>query len=395
MCCVCIYALGLARVKSILWGDTLYYYSTTRSLVMDGDIDFSNEAYRNDYGFPNPPEVSSVTGMVGNKFSVGSSILWIPSFILGQTTTFLASIFGLSVLTDGYGLITQFTVAIGTICFSLFGLYLLYKTLSQLFNNTVAILSTVTLFFTSQLFYYTAVDPLNSHSASFLLSSFLLFLTVKFSQSKITWQKMIAFGFVGGLMMLVRNQDIVVFIPPLLYLLLKERKLNMDALNWAVLTIGTAGIVMSIQIFVTIILFGQFGSPYLIRGEKINWLTPDFTRVLFSYGNGLFIFAPITLVAVSGLIKKIIREKKRSLAVISLCIFLFQLYVVAAWGEEIVGGPYGSRMFISTLPWLSIGIGYLISKYHDKAKFFLIWGTGIAVLTTNMLVQTLIMLFRF
>lgn len=395
VCCVCIYALGLVRVKSILWGDTLYYYSTTRSLVMDGDINFSNEAYREVYGFPNPPEVSLVTGMVGNKFSVGSSLLWIPSFVLGQMMTFLASIFGLSVLTDGYGLITQCIVAVSTIAFSLFGLYLLYKTLTQLFSKTVAVLSTVTVFLTSQLFYYTAVDPLNSHSASFMLSSVLLFLTVKISESKITWQKMIVFGFVGGLLMLVRNQDAVVYIPPLAYLLLKEKKLTMDSLNWAVLALGTACIVMSIQIFVTIVLYGQLGSPYLIRGEKINWLSPDFIRVLFSYGNGLFVFAPITFIALGGLIREIIVQKRRYLVVTSLSIFLLQLYVVAAWGAEIVGGPYGSRMFVSTLPWLSIGIGYLLSKYYERKKFILAWGAGTAILTANMLVQTVIMLYRF
>lgn len=390
-----LYSATIFRVKSILWGDSLYYFAHTHSIIVDGDIDFTNEAFREVDGFPNKPEFSKITGRVINKFSPGSSILWIPGFLIGY-------IFSGG---DGYSFITQYFVAISAIIFSVIGLYFTNKILLFFVNTKIASLTVVFLYLTTQMFYYTSLDPLNSHSASFMVSTIFFYLLISFSKNSFpfmgqvySWQKMLILGFFGGLMVLIRNQDIVILLPASILFLIKNNKGIMEAINRLILYWGTVFLVLSIQLFITLELYGQLGSPYLIGGEKLSWLRPDFIRVLFSFENGLFTFAPILLFSFLGLIYQIYTKKNiniKQLFIISIFAFLLQLYVIASWSKEIIGGPYGSRMFISVLPYLSIGLASILEKYQDKNNFKIAVATIIIILFSNNLIQTAIMLIRF
>ncbi|NCO12105.1 MAG: hypothetical protein COZ34_00860 [Candidatus Pacebacteria bacterium CG_4_10_14_3_um_filter_34_15] len=406
---VILYSAVIFKVKTILWGDSLYYYAYTKSIVLDHDIDFKNEAYRDFGGFPNEPETSEVTGKIINKFSPGTSILWIPGFVLGHSTSKVLEWAGIINVADGYNFVTQYFVAISTILFSTLGLFFVYKTVKLFFNKNIAFLTVLFLYLTTQMFYYTSIDPLNSHSASFMLSSIFLYLLAIFSKTKnLSWQRVITLGFLGGAITLVRNQDIVLLIPVSIYILTKngdklKKDRLMEMLNRAILFWGSIFLVLSIQLFVTLNLYGMIGSPYIIGGEELSWFNPDFIRVLFSFGNGLFTFAPILIIAIFGLglaLKGASKSQRqvalfKHLSLISIIAFFLQLYVVASWGREIIGGPYGSRMFISVLPYLSLGLAIIFERYKNNVKFSLVIYLGLALLFANNLAQTAVMLIRF
>lgn len=406
---VILYSAVIFRVKTILWGDSLYYYAYTKSIVLDHDIDFQNEAYRDSGGFPNEPEISEITGKIINKFSPGTSILWIPGFLLGHSLSKVLEFVEVIAAADGYNFLTQYIVAISAILFSIVGLFFVFKTVKLFFNTKIALLTLLILYLATQMFYYTSLDPLNSHSASFMLSAMFLYLLSIFSSTKnLSWQKMLVLGFVGGAMTLVRNQDIVLLIPASIYFLTKNGdKSNkeglMEMFNRMILFWGSIFLVMSIQLLITTNLYGMIGSPYIIGGEELSWFNPDFIRVLFSFGNGLFTFAPVLIIALIGLFlarKNISKSQHqvtlfKQLCLISIIAFIFQLYVVASWGREIIGGPYGSRMFISVLPYLSLGLAIMIKRYNNHVKFNAIYYVGLAVLFINNLAQTAVMLIRF
>lgn len=409
-----VYLVSIVKVGSIIWGDSLYYYSTTRSIVLDHDIDYQNEAYREDFGFPNLPEISDITGRIYHIYSPGTSILWMPAFLVGNLISRVASLAGLLDLADGYSYITQFFVAVSSLFFSVTGFYFVYRLVELFFRRKVALLTTLFLFLATPMFYYTAMDPLNSHSASFMLSAALLFFVVKFSYSKnfeklvvISWQKMLVLGSIAGMLLIVRNQDAVLLLPVAIYLFFAKNSSQMNRLNNMILFLGMIFLFFSTQLFSTLTLFGKFGSPYLMRGEQLfNWAQPDFFRVLFSFENGLLFFAPGLVLAIYGLVKVIIGSIPNSLQInntqffkvisaIALSTFLIQLYIIAAWTAEIVGGPYGSRMFIGTLPGLALGAAYFIERNKDRSRFVLISTAVLLVLFANNLFQTFLMLARF
>ena len=390
--CTTVYSLGLLRVNSILWGDTRYYYAYTRSLVMDRDLQFENEAYRPEVGFPHLPQVSEVTGRVTNKFSPRAPLLWIPAFLMGQLLSYLLMITGLPAITDGYGWWTQYLTAIGTVAFSVGGLYLIFLVIKERFSTVIAWWTTAFVVLATQMLYYTAVDPLNSHSASFLLSAALLWGTNKYLGGRTSLSWITFLGALGGVLSLIRNQDAVLLIPLGILLLVQPGTVWQRALRS--LSLGLSWLaVISIQGLTTLYLYGQLNSPYLIQGEQISWLRPDFWRVLFTLENGILFFAPGLVLCLEGL--RVALRQRKTLASLAVGVFLLQLYVVAAWSPEIIGGPYGSRMFISTLPWLAVGLGYLLQSKSVKNIPKWIYLGILGVLLLNNLLQTLYMLARF
>lgn len=368
-----IYLLGVVKVGSAIWGDAHYYYAYTRSLVIDRNIDFINEAYRSDFGFPNPPQVSIITGKVENNFSPGAPILWIPGFVFGQIVVWLITMAGVLLSLDGYSFLTQSLLGVSTVGFSVGGLWLVWQVLRERFSEKIALFSVATLFFTTQLIYYTALDPLNSHSASFLVSALILWLVNKIYRRKNDPSELISLGLSLGLLGLIRNQNILLAAPILIWLWIKTKELKNKLLSVS-LVIFPLALLMSIQVATTHYLFGQFGSPYQLSGQRLSWFQPDFIRVLFSWGNGLFNYAPVALVSLFGLGWLV--KKKEGLAKIALTFFLLELYLVASWVPEIVGGPYGSRMFTATLPWLSLGLAKVwqwgLLKNKRQKLFFLV-----------------------
>lgn len=384
---------------------------------MDKDINFLNQAFDYKLGFPNEVEISNTTGLVTNKFSPGTALFWIPGFILGQGISHVGNyVFNLIIgydvfLTNGNGVLPQYFVAISSVLFSTLGLWFILKFLQDWFNKKTSALAVFTIFLTTQVFYYTAMDPVNSHSVSFMLSSLLLYWLSRLLKSGVSWQKIIQMGIVAGLITLVRNQDVVVVLPILLAVLISKKDSFVNKLNWITLYLGSAFIIFSIQVFSTIKLFGVLASPYIIRGETFSWFKPAIFRVLFTLENGLFFFSPILLISVIFLFKNIYKNKAKILnlkkihnnpllilILVSLSSFLLQLYVVASWGPEIIGGPYGTRMFMSIVPHLSIGTALFINflkKSFKTKQFLLLYLVLLIVFFVNMLMQTFWMLYRF
>ena len=383
------YTLAVFRIGSSIWGDSHYYFAYTRSLVMDGDIDFANESVEPGFAFPNGINVIEKTGRVANNFSPGTGILWIPAFAISQLVVFILYEVGFPVLTDGYSLIVQLFVGYSAIFYAMSGLFISYLTLCKLFDKKVALLTTGIFLATTQLMYYVFVDPLNSHTVSFFVASLLLYLVVKISGQKdgLSWKDAALFGAIIGALSLIRNQDVVLAIPSAMAILYMSREKTLTFFK-LIFSGFVASLIIGIQLLATWTIYHQLNSPYLIQGQSLNWLSPDFIRVLFSQGNGLFYFAPITAIAFVGLAKLL--KDKRAVASISLASFALSLYVIAAWGPEIVGGPYGSRMFISVLPFLMVGIGVLAHRLRTIPGIALI-----VVLTFWNIFQTLQMLIKW
>lgn len=347
--CATGYLLGVLRVGSTVWGDSIYYYAYTHSLVMDGDISFANESVEPSLPFPNPPKVNPATGLVISNFSPGTGLLWIPAFVLGQLVT-----------GNSYSLITQAIVGLSAVGFGTLGVYFFALGLRLIFPQRAVVQTVISFLLASQLFYYLSLDPLNSHSVSFLFASLSFYTWVQIWQAKaMIWKQAIALGVSLGTLALIRNQDVltgVVLLGSLLFHIQPKVKI-LQHLFLAVLVAVTIG---SIQLLTNWTLYHSWQSPYIINGQSLSWFSPDFIRVLFSQGNGFFRYAPLAMISFLGLLSFAKVQKK--LAITCALVFLCQLYVIASWDPEIVGGPYGSRMFVGTLPFLGVGLAHLLTR---------------------------------
>jgi hypothetical protein len=361
--CICaVYLAGFFShaiyLHKTVYGDGVYYYSWLRSVIIDHNIDFRNE-YAS-LGGSQP----YIGGVVGNKYSVGPAIAWMPAFLFVRAVN----------RGDGYGFIYQLAVGFTSVGAALVGLLLLWRLLERFFSATISILTVVTVAGATNLLFYGSLDAVNSHALSFCAAC--IFLSLLFQKKK-QW---FAIGAVLGFLGIIRTQDLLYGILIFPYV----RKIN-------VLKILCGVLVMFIpQLLAWQALYGKFWtSPYLTTGiEGFNFLTPHIIGVLFNVRDGLFLWTPVALLAAIGLV-----AKKRWLF---LSVFLSELYVVASWSTWWQGASYSGRMFVSSLPLLAFGVAavfHWLTK-HKLTREYCLMAVSIplTVINTTLITSFLLLL---
>ncbi|MCL4360086.1 glycosyltransferase family 39 protein [Patescibacteria group bacterium] len=302
-----------------VYGDGIFYFSWLHGVLVRHSINFTPEYAH--FGVSQP---LTSAGLPGNKYSVGPAMFWAPGYIP------MLSLLGGS----GYGLPYQIMIGGVSVLSALFGLVLLYRLLLRYVSDRAAKLGILGIAFATNLLYYGALDPVNSHALSFFaVCLFLSFLAAERKQ----W---FLIGISLGLVALIRPQDAVVGLVALPYL----------RPNAWVRFLGGALTGFLPELLAWLALYGSFVSPYLGRGEGFTFLHPHIIEVLFAPWYGLFFFSPILLVGAAGLWRH--RERYVYLLVPAAAV-----YLIASWSTWWQGASVGSRMMIGTLPLFAIGLG--------------------------------------
>ncbi len=311
-----------------VYGDGIFYYCWLRSLVVDQDLDFTN-----DLAYFQTPAPLLPSGKPANKYSIGPTLAWLPTFI--WTHNLLRG--------DGFSFPYQLAVSIQATLSALTGLILLYRWLRNFFSDLISALTISTLALSTNLLYYGAVDSVNSHATAFLAST--LFLNLLFTVRP-NW---LLIGSSLGFMFLIRPQDAIFAI--LVLPLFGQVKFHKLILGFF--------LIASWQLLLWKIIHGSFVSPYLLYGEKFNWTNAQIIPVLFSASNGLFFWTPILLVSTLGLFL----TKNLKLKVIFVTLLGIQLYLISSWQVWWQGAAFGGRMFVSLLPIFAFGLATLLKRY--------------------------------
>jgi hypothetical protein len=240
------------------------------------------------------------------------------------------------------------------------GLYFLEKYLLNFYKPHIVLISILTIFFGSNVFYYTTLEPALSHQPSFFIICFLLYWTNKFKFSN---KNLIIFGLISGLFTTVRLADSILLIPLLFNLKLNYKRIMLIGFGFL---IG-----MTPQLYSQFYYYGNiFINPYLI-GASGHW-SANLGHIfvyLFSFKRGLFIWSPIYLVGIYGLYKL----KKR---IILYSILLLTL-IGSFWSAYLSAG-FGQRLIFSATPFFAIGIADVYKKITLKNRswlsfFFISW----------------------
>jgi len=335
-----IFFLHAGIVGKTVYGDGIFYFSWMRSLTFDLDVNMTNDYAC--FGVTNTEQPRGINGMIGNKFSIGPALLWSPSYLTVKT------IIGRNGCSFPYQLAVGFTSVLA----SLAGLLFLYRTLMRHYPQTVSVYSVAAIAFASNIVFYGAVDPANSHAVSFFAAS--VFITALYGSERIS---SFLVGLSFGLLLATRPQDILYC----LLLIPLYRQINLLKL--------LVGFVISFlpQLLAWQTLYGKFWiSPYLIGSEGFDFLHPHILGVLFSPSYGLFLLTPIVAIGCFGM--PIVFMKKRTLGIPAIIIIAFQLILIASWSTWWQGATYSGRMFIGTLPLIAFGLSEIF--WLIKKRFF-------------------------
>ena len=364
-----------SRVKGV---DACYYYMYLPSIVLDGDIDFSDEVSR--YFGPTQAEKSRTsTGRVGNHWPVGPAVFWAPFFLIAHAITLIGNVFGATLPSHGYlGLHTTF-VYVANSMYGVLGILLLCASLRRFFELNVASLACLVVLLATPLAYYLWPFTPMSHTVSFFAVSLFIWVFLRYGIGLRT-------AICVGLMFLARWQD-VLYCLPILFLAGRDLLQNIRCgdfrpLNWVARHIGMAALFLltvSPQLIAWKILYGHWIMPPS-AAQKIDFTHLHLIKTLFGMENGLLSWHPLLILGVIGLPFMVRIEREWgwycSIAIALQLIFVSSLQASAGWS-------FGNRFLVSALPFFAFGTAALFDRmwkhnvllYASVAVvfFFVVW----------------------
>ncbi len=333
--------------------DASYYYVYLPSLMLDGDLDFTNQyaVTKNYYRWGKTP-----VGRPANPFGIGPALVQLPMFALGH---------GIAAITgdrrDGFsGIETTLVLWTGVPC--MLGAILLASRLARRrFGATPAYLGAVIAALAGPVLYYTIRQPGYAHPYATLAATWLIERWDASYDKPRTLRTWIVLGALAGAAALARPQvGVWALLLPLAVIddvRKREAPLPTLALRWAA-GLAACVIVLSPQL---IAWKSIYGSWYVVpQGEGfMRWDAPAWSETLFSSRNGLFPWSPLYAPMLIGVVV-LARDGARLPLALLLGLFAQAEINGAAW-DWWAGGSYGGRRFDSTYVIFAVGAAALIA----------------------------------
>ena len=366
----------LALVACALWllpsvygrigGDGIEYYVQAHTIFFDFDLEFEN-----DYAGLGAAPVPSAAGGFTSRMPVGLPLFWIPPLLLTHLVVTLLSWLGSEIPNDGFSLVYQTSATTATFLYGFVALALMEGALRKAYGRAVAILCVLAIWLATPFYFYTVANPFMSHGASVLAATvfILIWLCAREHDDPSLW---LLTGVAGGLMALVRVQDVVLLVVPAIDLLLSSKAGKVRHLS--VLT-ASAAAVGSIQAVMWLGMYG-WGFPAVVSGHGKFGAAPDVAGLLFSPRHGLMSWTPLFVASLLGWL--LLAPKHRRIAVGFWVAFAASVVINAAqadwWGSD----SFGQRRMLGLLPFFAWGLGETLSALSRRP--FALLGSSLAVL---------------
>jgi hypothetical protein len=371
--------LLLFQPEEMAW-DGVFYYTYTRSVVCDGDLEMGNDLLlfydtRDDPYFEDEhfEDTLTPTGRVDNPFAIGVSLLWLPWFALIYVLVHLAGWIGLGPTTlTCYEWPFVWGMATVTCVYGWISVVIGFRLAEKVVKRWIALIASAVVMFTTPLLYYQFREPFYAHAASAMTTALFVYAWWRFAEREDSHLgTAFLLGMLGGLTSLVRTQNIVYLVLPVLTVLFFDKSASQDCTGGAggykllkVLLIVVGGLfILTLQFSVWCVFYGQ---PLAIpQGvEFMDWSAPWTGHVLFSSFHGLLPWLPLVVPAILGLLLS--ARRLPGLAVPLLVAFSLQVYVNSCVRDWFGGGGYGARRFSNTLVILLVGYACLIAWRKER-----------------------------
>ncbi|HTA62122.1 MAG TPA: hypothetical protein VK835_06695 [Bacteroidia bacterium] len=339
------------------------YYSYLPAAFIYHDLSFS---YTTRYWLTTAPNGNGIA-----KGTYGMALMYSPFFFIGHQVA-LAKHKAITGYSEPYGTWVHY----GSLFYGLMGLVILGFVLRRFYTDKIIALTLLTLFFASNLFYYTMRDGEMSHCYTFFLISLFMLLTCKWHENK----KSIYFlwiGLVVGLLSVIRPTEILIFIIFIGYGVKslsdftgKLKQVIFSFKNIPLFLVGFFTMWLPQMIYWKMkagsFLFFSYGSD-----ERFFWLDPQIINLLFSYRKGWFVYTPIMLFAVISLLF-ILKRKSNDFKMPILVYMTLNIYMLSSWWCWWYGGGFGMRALVQAYALLAIplaGFYQFIFSLELKKQF--------------------------
>jgi len=352
-------------------GDGLGYFMWLDSIAGDGDMDLSNQAqifaHLNNYHV----QQNFQNGRWFTPYPYGSALLLVPAYWLGHLVNHMG---WLSVNPDyfvahqgrplPYSLFPMFFVnlyAILTITFS-------YLCALRYVSSFPAAISALFLFIGTPMLYYATVEPFFAHVPGAFMVALTLYLMLRWKENPRPLLAAMA-GLAAGMATLIR-WHLAAIIFPMYFLFLRQRA-------WGALALFTFG--FSAVVWHLLYTWNwMWDRPLYPLPTEIG----DFGRlrhvvqVLFSGERGLFVWSPLTILALTGLIMMGRRDQVVAISMGATFLFytIVSTFLSVDWSA---GWSFGMRRMTELYPVFVIGLAYLLADVQPSGLRHSVWALSV------------------
>ncbi len=304
------------------------------------------------------------------KYSAGMAVLYSPFFFLGHA---YAHVFNFP--TDGFSIPYQYAIFIGSIIYTIIGIYFLSKILLTFFNRKVAAISLILLVFGTNYIIHITMYGQNAMSHNYLFTTYAIIIWYSISWHKTYKLKhAIILASACGITILSRPSEIICLGIPLLWGIYNKEsfftkiKILKEKANQILIFAIILLLIGSLQFIYWKIQSGKFlfnsygGNP----GEGFEFFHPFVIELLFSFRKGWFIYTPIMFIALFGFIN--IYKNRKDIFWTLLLFFLTNIYIVSSWSCWWYAQSFSQRSVIQMYPLMAILLGFLIYWIYEQKK---------------------------
>ncbi len=371
-----IFLLSLPLVNPIVHGDGVGYYAYARAPLIQHSLHFEEDWRHANLNFAQSrtnsdgqllPSEYTETGYVGNLFTIGPALLWLPFLLLAHISVLILDLLGMHIPADGFSFPYILAMALGTAVYGFLGLLLSFSLAKKYLGECCALLATIGIWWASSLPVYMYFNPAWSHAHSVFAVALFIWYWDRTRDARSTGQ-WFRLGLIAGLMVDIYFLNSVFLLLPLVdsltlyYRYLKTRPFQAGPLFIQnLIFICTILFAFLPTILTRRIIFGgyfRFGSYSHLSWD---WSAPHWREVLFSSDHGLFSWTPILAFALLGLF--VVPRAYKALAVyFGLAVIAFY-YVISSYPYWDGMSSFGNRFFISLTPIYIVGLAALLQRF--------------------------------
>ena len=310
-----VFKWNYSEPVNFVGGDAKDYYAPLVSVFINHDLTHQSGG---DWNLLHKNE-----GTV-NVHPVGVALLLLPFFLLAY---FFSGLFGFPA--DGYSFPFQLSVAVAAMVYAVLGLVWLKKLL-QLngIGDRISAWVLLLIFFGTNLLNYTVSEAGMSHVYSFALISAFLYFSCRYVKMELPADLMRTGAFLG-LVLLVRPNNIIILLSVFIWFKSWEQckqffRIIFKNKYFYSAVFVTGGIVL-LQSLVWYLQSGSIFQNTYVR-DGFYWLHPQMSAMLFGFDGGFFIYTPLCLLFLFGLIFMYRESRFSFLAVTALCLVLFYFF---------------------------------------------------------------------
>ena len=304
--------------------DRVFYFAYVRSLVFDGDLDFTNEMAL----WPPSSGLQFQNGQPINKYPVGAPLVALPAYFV--THRVLRAVTPQQTALTGYERPYVYAYALSHFVVGMLGLYLLFLALLRYVSPLTSAIAVVGASLGTGLLRYTTTDLIMSHAAASFAASWCLFEAIRIREDPVPLTRWLMLGAASALVPMVRLQNGIFLLVPAVAALEALGAMWHEYVRtrvvYLVAALGTALLAFMPQLLAWRVMFGAWLANGYSNEMSFTWLAPRVRDVVLLLAQ----WVPLLAIGYAGTVWLAFRRRDLLLAAAAVC-GLGTIYVTASW----------------------------------------------------------------